>query len=93
MCRKEIEGREGRMRYEPHRLRAVLESLRRPLDARFNRALDEVLLVLEPFEELETWLIKRYEELEERVEKLESLSRDSVLDAKEEAQEEEKETD
>lgn len=73
------------MRYEPHRLRVTLEKLRRPLDARFNRALDEILLVIDPFEELETWVVKRYKELEGRVKALE--------DAKEEAEEEEKETD
>jgi len=67
------------MRYEPHRLRPAFEALRRPFDASFNNAIDQVLLVLEPFEELESWVA----ELAERVKKLE--------DAKEEAQEEEKE--
>lgn len=82
------------MRYEPHRLRVALEKLERPFDTKFNNALKEILLVIDPFEELEKWVA----EIEKRVKLLEECAvpptRGPVegLDyAKEEAQEEEKE--
>lgn len=63
------------MRYEPHRLRVALEKLERPFDTKFNNALKEILLVIDPFEELEKWVA----ELAERVEKLEDeLERQSA---------------
>lgn len=55
------------MKYEPHRLRKVFQSLRRPFDYKFNNAIDQILLVLGPFEELEKWVA----EIEKRVKGLE----------------------
>lgn len=75
------------MKYEPHRLRPALEALRRPFDSKFNKALAEILLILEPFEELEVYVAKLagwIKELEETIQEIQKWQ--ELRDAKEEAE-------